>query len=508
MSFFLRHVREMGAALSSTSKSWRRDDNEEVNLDALPNELLLCIFEYLSEEELLRVRVVCRRWRDVALSDALWRSRELVLGMGRHFSPCWRLILARAPCVGKVWFSARWALNRFDIDDLQCAILKLDLRDIEELGSEDMKRLSAMVSRQAILDGLRGLRLHVSPQDTTQDFTEMFKAIGKCAVERLMVRLWDNGLLRCSPEALVPRCPGTLKKLSYVAAGVWPDPWLQSLLQHHATSLEKVRLFNPSLRFPCSLLAECSNLRLLDCPLLPGMDSLLHCRQLKELRLEIGRNPGNKLSFCSRSTEDGSLSFSTLLQGAVLFSRAATHLQILRIGVLTDADPDAAMWSVRALRDIVAAIASSGQALLGTLSISSPRDPQGGTAWLGDVLDLLPGLPHLEYLELFTSDLPPASVLRALTPASAPALRAMRLPWDLGPHRQHMAEIRSMLARCPAAHVTGLMLLGRDRGGDWEGLAQELGLPIDCRFNLYAHPASQKCHLHATTLASDPWFRI
>lgn len=486
----------MGAALTAVLPRWRlgKDcDEAEVSLSTLPNEVLLLVLEYLTPQELLLVRAVCRHWRDLALSEPLWRRQEIVLGMGRHFTPCWRLILASAPCVRKVWLSGRWAAHLIDVDGMQCALHTLDLRDLEELGSEHIRKLAELVAKQAAIGGLRGLRLDLSPRDSAEDFTPLYEAIGQCAIEKMTVRMWDDGLPRCSPQSWVPRRQNTIRKLKYSGGALWPNPWLQSLLQHHAGSLERLLLFNPSPEFPCSLLASCANLRVLECPLLLDMDRLQQCARLEKLHLDIRVKGEN---------------FSALVRSAASLCRAAAGLRELSFYVHTETDAKPVVeTAVRAVKDIVDGAASSGRAALTSLTVTTGRDCLGG-AWIGAVLRALSGLPCLENLVLNTSDLPPARVLREISATSAPALRSLRLLWFLEKHEEHMTEVRALLARHPALHVTGLMLAGRDRGGVWDELARELLLPLDCRLNLYAHRQDEHCSLHAVTTLSDSWFHI
>uniref|UniRef100_H9GEV1 S-phase kinase-associated protein 2 n=1 Tax=Anolis carolinensis TaxID=28377 RepID=H9GEV1_ANOCA len=55
-----------------------------VSWDALPDELLLGIFSYLSLTDLLKVSLVCQRWHRLSLDESLWQTLDLA---GRNLLP-------------------------------------------------------------------------------------------------------------------------------------------------------------------------------------------------------------------------------------------------------------------------------------------------------------------------------------------------------------------------------------------------------------------------------------
>ncbi|XP_068190777.1 S-phase kinase-associated protein 2 [Antennarius striatus] len=55
----------------------RKESTSNVSCDLLPDELLLRISSYLCLQDLLRMSLVCKRWRRVALDKALWASVDL-----------------------------------------------------------------------------------------------------------------------------------------------------------------------------------------------------------------------------------------------------------------------------------------------------------------------------------------------------------------------------------------------------------------------------------------------
>ena len=76
--------------------------------DVLPDHLLVSVFALLDTPSLLRVRGVCRRWRDLALNRSAWRHRSLsLLNLSRNVSRDddlrrWEWLRSQERCIGPV----------------------------------------------------------------------------------------------------------------------------------------------------------------------------------------------------------------------------------------------------------------------------------------------------------------------------------------------------------------------------------------------------------------------
>ena len=84
----------MDSTLGRKDSELRTNDSELCPMDAVPNETLVEILGLLPTKDLLIVRGVCRRWRDLAGSRAAWQHRDLEPGW-----PWLEAALRAAPCV-------------------------------------------------------------------------------------------------------------------------------------------------------------------------------------------------------------------------------------------------------------------------------------------------------------------------------------------------------------------------------------------------------------------------
>lgn len=71
---FLTKNRALTKRLIIAKQKLGRISDKTVNLNSLPNEILLKIFGYLKHDELCRVRGVCRKWKTLVKSPVLWKQ--------------------------------------------------------------------------------------------------------------------------------------------------------------------------------------------------------------------------------------------------------------------------------------------------------------------------------------------------------------------------------------------------------------------------------------------------
>ncbi|XP_060617380.2 S-phase kinase-associated protein 2 [Anolis sagrei] len=107
-----------------------------VSWDALPDELLLGIFSYLSLIDLLKVSLVCQRWHRLSLDESLWQTldlagRNLLPGVIGHLLPL-GITAFRCPrsCIGNPSFKTNRLLRVQHMDLSNCTIKVADLQSI------------------------------------------------------------------------------------------------------------------------------------------------------------------------------------------------------------------------------------------------------------------------------------------------------------------------------------------------------------------------------------------
>ncbi|XP_062828560.1 S-phase kinase-associated protein 2 isoform X1 [Anolis carolinensis] len=107
-----------------------------VSWDALPDELLLGIFSYLSLTDLLKVSLVCQRWHRLSLDESLWQTldlagRNLLPGVIGHLLPL-GITAFRCPrsCIGNPSFKTNSPLRVQHMDLSYCTIKVADLQSI------------------------------------------------------------------------------------------------------------------------------------------------------------------------------------------------------------------------------------------------------------------------------------------------------------------------------------------------------------------------------------------
>nr|XP_025954137.1 S-phase kinase-associated protein 2 isoform X2 [Dromaius novaehollandiae] len=113
-----------------------REAESGVSWDALPDELLLAIFAYLPLNDLLKVSLICKRWRRLSFDESLWQTLDLT---GRNLLPgvIGQLLPAgvtvfRCPrsCIGNPLFKTSKPLRVQHMDLSNCTVSVTDLQSI------------------------------------------------------------------------------------------------------------------------------------------------------------------------------------------------------------------------------------------------------------------------------------------------------------------------------------------------------------------------------------------
>ncbi|XP_068782091.1 S-phase kinase-associated protein 2-like isoform X3 [Struthio camelus] len=113
-----------------------REAESGVSWDALPDELLLAIFAYLPLNDLLKVSLICKRWRRLSFDESLWQTLDLT---GRNLLPgvIGQLLPAgvtvfRCPrsCIGNPLFKTSKPLRVQHMDLSNCTVSVADLQSI------------------------------------------------------------------------------------------------------------------------------------------------------------------------------------------------------------------------------------------------------------------------------------------------------------------------------------------------------------------------------------------
>lgn len=240
------------------------------------------------------------------------------------------------------------------------------------------------------------------------------------------------------------------------------------------------------------------------------MRSLLLCPRLEDLKLAVHLH-----------RYGGVASDQSVIREAVAFFRGATGLVTLTLLSVTDNQEGA-------VGDMLEALASTGRSSLKVLRSESGTWLERCNAW-SRLAAALPGLRSLTSLELELVDTqpPPPAFLRALTPASVPSLKLLRMRCTLSCPTErplwleqvdwtmvaYLMELRAVLARIPALHVSGLkkscVKPCRRKGNCWTALGPpEFGsVRLEQAFSLYCHDnvIGQRCGMH---FGDEPWVRL
>ncbi|XP_034256689.1 uncharacterized protein LOC117654283 [Thrips palmi] len=242
---------------------------------ALPDNALVRVLALLLPREFfsLRLRLVCRRLRDLCLHPNVWRSIRL---RGGH-KGLLKATLRLAPCLHKIYLpSSNLQAAACAISNTKCVVTKLALAVQTEF---EAAWATAMVLKFSTLAGFR----KISPdlfRGATDALPPLLRMVNSVQDLRVL-RVWGYSDAELPPSLwsdLEPR--PSLTKLKYEYA---PSPFLCLLLETHAATLEEVVLFVDEL--PTSRLGMMPRLRSLTCRPSGDLSQLKKLSSLETLEL-------------------------------------------------------------------------------------------------------------------------------------------------------------------------------------------------------------------------------
>ncbi|XP_034256281.1 uncharacterized protein LOC117654171 [Thrips palmi] len=378
---------------------------------ALPDDALVRVLALLPPREVFRLRLVCRRLRDLSLHPDVWRSVDLsggdigLLQAALRLAPCLREVSLRSPHL---------QVAACTVCNTNCVVTNLKLSVQNET---DAAWATVIVQSFSTLRGLREITLVLYPAapGALHPLLRMVYCVQD--LRELTIR-FDSDMSELPPllSDLEPR--PSLTTLRYEGAAT--DPFFCVLLRTHAATLEVVLLY---LRdgLPTSLLGSLPRLRCLGCR--PTVD----LSQLKSL------HNLDTFVLLGREVQDvpcpGTVNF--LLQGprlrSVGFNLGPNH-PILGAALLE-------------------ALAQSPSApVLERLSLHGVQDSLVAAA--------LQRFPSLRALTLESDAMPSDAFFRAVSPASTPRLATLQLVPHGCPHAWlHDPAVQDVLARNAGLHL-------------------------------------------------------
>ncbi|XP_034246379.1 uncharacterized protein LOC117648177 isoform X2 [Thrips palmi] len=425
----------------------------EMELNCLPDHVLLQVMSHLDEDDLLESRGVCRRWRDLALHPMIWQNKSIYffassdyIAIALRLVPRLRCLLMDLTCHGDVWdilLATPTAIADITLlfDRKDAMLVALILARQAALGR--LKRVTLRLRRNGTLwRDLLPRRLDRGPRAL---LLQICQTPGLQSVD-LKLYVDDEGVLDVL-AGKVP-VPASLKRLK---CRDLLEPYLGLLLNWHAETLEDVSLSFDGPR-TTSLLAAMPRLRKLSCPMLTDMQLLRQCRSLTYLKLNL-------------TVFDDAEAVEAGLPGARLLLRsAAARLEHLKITYAPYSSPDVVdlllsigrRSGVTALRSLRFMIMRWGPEIRDSESFDEDES-ESPPPQLVPLAAILPRLPLLTRLDIDSeaSD----AFLDALDGQVVPKLERLdiRMPRDCACHHSwlHVEEerMRRVMKRYPRLHV-------------------------------------------------------
>ncbi|XP_052127438.1 uncharacterized protein LOC127750277 isoform X2 [Frankliniella occidentalis] len=402
------------------------------SLDQLPDKVILKVMKNFTAEDLLRCRLLCKKFGRLALDPAVWRG----VSVGEASCPVFRL----APCLSFLRVDVQQLGHCKHLRTTNCAVRELELKFGDGDGV-DLKQLIESIQRQESLGRLKELEVEVDfLQMKSRVLAALLKAVAFVAgLERL--RVYGDSDMHKGPAlgaayAVRSPLPSTLKEFRFMACARL-DNFVNFVLGAHAATLEKIFLMGPMCTPETArLIGGMPKLQDLDSYLLPGMEAVAACESLSILHLE--------LDFPNHATQ----------LGGVTLLREVHHVTDITLD--TYFAEDSAQLDVYAL--MILALGSSRQSQVKKLRlrpgsyVSGEAGKRSYQRIFGAVTDVLPKLAALQELSV-TLDLPD-EVLQAITPETAPALRRIGLVPSMCVHAWvHRGVVSKFLSANPSLHV-------------------------------------------------------
>ncbi|XP_026285339.2 uncharacterized protein LOC113211237 [Frankliniella occidentalis] len=362
-------------------------------MEQLPDDVLVQVMQYLSVDDVLACRLVCRRFEGPSMFREVWHRRRLVDDQ----RPCVCAALRLAPSLEAVLCSGHTSAFLAT----HCAVAELILV-VEKDIHPDM--YAQVVHNQEALGRLRRVEVRYAPGAQLGD---------RADPDPLSVTLVRSSCL----ESLVfpkhvPYAPSPIPhkhrparsslKIFKCCLNEVNEYFVDAVLAGHAPTLEEVDLDGgfPFALGTAKLLASMPKLERLKCDMIRDLEAVAACKTLKDMTLCIASDYYPYF----------------LSEGAAEFLRRANHLHTLSID-FNFGDIDSGDRSL-----LLGALASSGGSLE-RLSVALLDEDE-----LQPLIDMLPRLPALRLLSISVDcDLLDAEALAGITPATAPALRRLEL---------------------------------------------------------------------------------
>ncbi|XP_026279619.1 uncharacterized protein LOC127749912 [Frankliniella occidentalis] len=383
-------------------------------MEQLPDDVLLEVMRYLTVEDLFACRLVCKRLGALALHPDVWRHRDLNAYGDQLKWLC--PVLRLAPCLTTLMMDLPTPGCLLACTMVKCAVRELYLGVVDEGGS---MHAAALIRSQEALGRLRVLQISF-PLGSDREQTALMGTVA--STSGLEMLICDH----CSPcpastiARLVQHGAVTTSSLRYFICSLFSQSdygFAHFVLSLHAATLEKVDLglgsrlsddYCPYLSETASLLVGMPNLRKLECPVLPGLESLVVCESLTTLTINVCALPDRRA-----------------LVGAAKLLRRAHQLREVMLYYRSFFE-DRSLLDLGV--DLIRALECSGRSQLEKLSLGASWEfaaPPDKIFTL--VTPLLATLPSLQALKHLAVDPAPSELLLGITPQTTPALEGLEL---------------------------------------------------------------------------------
>ncbi|XP_052132408.1 uncharacterized protein LOC113203046 [Frankliniella occidentalis] len=389
-----------------------------VNMELLPDDVLITVLQFLDVEDVLACRLVCKRLCGLALDQYVWRHRSLADDHPRAGA-----VLLLAPCLKMLTVTGR--VPTLAATTTGCAVESLELRS-RDADPFSPAEYSLAVLKQEALGRLRRLKVAGMDRGVSTGPDVLARTIASCSgLESLEVLGWLPELSR--PIVRGPSAPSLTR--FHCLANERAASFVYSILASHAPTLEEV---STGTDFPfqetvtAKFLAKLPRLRSLRCENpIGGLEAVAASPTLCEVSFELYPEDLDQ--------------FNILQQ----FLHRAGHLRSVHLsncaeGLFTDV----------LFAEVVEALLAGPSRHLERLALQGFKEVR-------PLLLALPLLRSLHHLDLDAE--PDEDVLKGITPATAPALTLLelgQLPVGQCPHAwMHGPAVQAMLRQNPSLHI-------------------------------------------------------
>ncbi|XP_026276225.1 uncharacterized protein LOC113205020 [Frankliniella occidentalis] len=387
-----------------------------LTLEQLPDDVLLVAMHFVSVEDVLSCRLVCKRLCGLALHRDIWRHRSVADGKS-----CTGAVLRLAPCLNKLTVKSR--VPTLAVTTTRCAVANLELLPDYELHRDQVPEcvlaLALSVRNQEALGRLRRLKLVIYLPSADA----LLRMVASCSHLESLTVIGNRGIrhpvlngppvpsLREFQCSLVPSC----------------ESFVHTILAGHAATLEDVALSGAHETTTSILLAALPRLhRLRLDDEVRGLEAVAACKTLRDVHITLYEDLDN------------------LGKNAAEFLRRAYRLRRVHLEYSAGSDTGADHCTV-----LVEALVSSGPSRVEWLSLVRFEDVR-------PLLRVLPSLPALRRLEvdLGVTEEPDDELLKGITPVTAPALTLLKIVVSGCPHAWvHGDTAQATLAVNPSLHI-------------------------------------------------------